>query len=141
MKKQITKATMSLCLCISLAIFVISCGQNKTSEHESSTINTKVSEPMKYTVVLEGNFGVSAKGFVYEYTKDGDRFYQNEFSIKNGESKTFTAQKEAYKVKVYAEMWPWTDVEGWVDLVYILSEGETKVISINDNTKFMRVEP
>ena len=96
---------------------------------------------MKYTVVLEGNYGLSAKGIAYEYTKDGDRFYQNEFSLNNGESKTFTAQKEAYKVKVYAEMWPWTDVKGWVDLVYILSEGETKVISLNDNTKFMRVEP
>ena len=141
MKKQIVIVLKHICLCVSFAIVVVSCGSSKTSDNESSVANTKESAPMKYTVVLEGNYGLSAKGIAYEYTKDGDRFYQNEFSLNNGESKTFTAQKEAYKVKVYAEMWPLTDVKGWVDLVYILSEDETKVISLNDNTKFMRAEP
>lgn len=95
---------------------------------------------MKYTVLLEGDLGMSANVIVYEYTREGDRFHQNQFTIKNGESRTFTAQKGAYKVKVYGEVWPW-DVKGWVELVYILSEGETKVISLNDHTKFFRMEP
>ena len=95
----------------------------------------------RYIVTLEGNYNESAAVIVYEYTKEGDRFHQNEFSLKRGESKTFTAQKNAYKVKVYAEMWPWKNVSGWMDLVYILSADETKVITLNDNTKYFNSEP
>ena len=125
-------------LCVFLAV---SCGTNNTSTKDSvSTIETEAA-PKRYTVTLEGNYNESAEIIVYEYTKEGERFHQNEFSLKRGESKTFTAQKNAYKVKVYAEMWPWKNVSGWMNLVYILSAEETKEITLNDNTKYFNSEP
>ena len=131
------KITLELVLVMLMASLVWSCGSH--SDSNDTTTNANVLK--KYTIVLEGDYASSANVMVFEYTKDGDRFHQNEFSIKNGERKTFTAQKEAYKIKVYAEMWPFTSVKGWVDLVYILSEEETKTISLNDHTKFSRIEP
>lgn len=85
-------------------------------------------------------FSVKLNVIAFKYTKEGDRIYENDFSLDRGERKTFEAQKDAYKVKLYVRFWP-TSSEGWVPLVYILSEGDAKLISVDDHTRLDRHEP
>lgn len=124
-----------------LSLLMLSCGQNENRRDDSNSATVERSAPKKYSVELrEDMFSVKLNVIAFEYTKEGDRIYENDFSLDRGECKTFEAQKDAYKVKLYVKHWP-ASSEGWVPLVYILSEGDTKMISVDDHTRLDRYEP
>ena len=83
---------------------------------------------------------------VFECTESGDKIYENEFQLVAGNSKTFTAQPNVKKVKVYVMFCtPLGHIgemsEGWLPLVYYLSPDEIKEIKIDTYVEMSRREP
>ena len=126
---------------VMLSIFMWSCGSNGGGSN-----NTQNDVPMQYTVCTSEDLLFPTKSIkVFECTENGDKIYENEFILGLGDSKTFTAQPNVKKVKVYLTLqnpldWR-NDHYGWMPLVYYLSPNESKVIKIDNNIELHRQEP
>ena len=82
---------------VMLSIFMWSCGSNGGGSN-----NTQNDVPMQYTVCTSEDLLFPTKSIkVFECTENGDKIYENEFILGLGDSKTFTAQPNVKKVKVY----------------------------------------
>lgn len=124
-----------------------SCSSNGGVNGDSS--NSQKETPMRYTVSFSDDFAFPVKSIiVFECAENGDKIYENEFVSGRGESKTFTAQPHAKKVKVYLSLTNILDLDpfskginGWLPLVYYLSPNETKVIRIDNHVRRSQFEP
>ena len=119
--------------------------RNHKTNNDDYGISHK-SAPMQYTVSFSDDFLFPVKGIiVYECTENGDKIFENEFISGKGQSKTFTAQPQTQKIKVYLSLQdPLTiqgEYNGWLPLVYYLSPDEIKVIRIDNHVKQQRIEP
>lgn len=112
-------------------------------------------EPMQYTINIDENFVYpirtengyesGAKVRVFECTENGDKIYQNDFVVLAGSTKTFTAQSQTHKIKVYLSFCsildPRKEFNGWLPLVYYLSPNDNKEISIDYFVNLSNSEP
>ena len=94
---------------------------------------SKESQPSSYTITNQT--GIDGTVFVHECTDAGETVFIQNATIKNGSSKTFTANDKAVKVKIYIE-----DLDRWVQQVYYLEGSDTKIV-INGQTIVGRQEP
>lgn len=131
---------------VAMTIGLTSCG-NGTSVQSPTKQRVEELTPMKYTIHFTDDFAFSVKSVnVFECTENGDKIYQNAFVSGRGESKTFTAQPETKKVKVYLSLVnplePFgSGYNGWLPLVYYLSPNEPKIIQIDNHVQQIRMEP
>lgn len=155
--KKIVFFMVSLFLMV-FSPLMISCGGG-TSSTSNNTVQEKKpqakQEPMQYTVSVDENFVFpvdlgdrfeSGANFrVFECTENGDKIYQNDFVVLKGSSKTFTAQPNVQKVKVYLSFLnildPRDKYEGWLPLVYYLTPNENKEIHVDLHVELSRFEP
>lgn len=137
---------------------IISCngGTSATSDNTVQEEEPQAKqEPMQYTVSVDENFifpvdlgdrfESGANFRVYECTENGDKIYQNDFVVLKGSSKTFTAQPNVQKVKVYLSFLnildPREKYEGWLPLVYYLTPNENKEIHVDLHVELSHFEP
>lgn len=110
-------------------------------------------DPQRYTIKLSNDYSLpwAQDITVYECDENGDKFYDNKFSLKQrGESKTFTAQPRTKKIKVlvtwevidlsWRHSYPRTESD-WLPLVYYLSPEKPIVIEIGNRTSLSPREP
>lgn len=93
-------------------------------------------ESKTYTVTYNGRYEYATIK-VFEYNKNGDPIANRGGSFKKGNTRTYTADKNATKVKLYLDL-PF-DI-GWVKTVYTLSSSQTDIV-IDDNTQLVFNEP
>lgn len=139
---------------------MFSCGGHTSAISEDTVQEEELQEkqePKQYTISVDENFifpiglgendnvEYGAKFCVFECTENGDKIYQNEFVVLKGSSKTFTAQPNVQKVKVYLSFMNILDIrknyEGWLPLVYYLTPNENKDIHVDVYVKLSRLEP
>ena len=98
--------------------------------------------PKKYSVTNNISFGSSTKFTILECNEIRDKIFNSAQTFSKGETKTFTAQDDAVKVKIYVKVESYFgNVTGYVQQVFYLQEGETKSITIDDNTIIGSQEP
>ncbi len=145
MKIVLIKETIHI-VAIVMAIGLTSCG-NGTPVQLSTKQRSEELTPMKYTIYFTDDFAFSVKSVnVFECTENGDKIYRNAFVSGRGESKTFTAQPETKKVKVYLSLVnplePFgSGYNGWLPLVYYLSPNGPKIIQIDNHVQQIQMEP
>lgn len=101
-----------------------------------------VTQPKKFTVTCNVSYGYSRTFTILQYNDSGEKIYSNSYSFAKGETKSFTSQNDAVKIKIYIKIESvMGDVKGWVQQVYYLNEGSTKSIVINDDTIIGNYEP
>ena len=143
--------------CGAMLSLLISCGggTSTTSDNAVQEELQAKQEPMQYTVSVDDNFifpvdlgdrfESGANFRVFECTENGDKIYQNDFVVLKGSSKTFTAQPNVQKVKVYLSFLnildPRDKYEGWLPLVYYLTPNENKEIHVDLHVELSRFEP
>ena len=109
----------------------------------------KASQPAKYTIKKGDITTTFLDVFAYECDASGDRIHENECHFKWDENqpKTFTAQPEATKLKLYVSFNNGSDMisfgagEGWVQIAYPLRRGETTDIVLDGYTSIGRNMP
>ncbi len=98
--------------------------------------------PKKYSITNNITFGSSTKFTIFECNEIGDKIYNAAETFSKGETKTFTAQDDAVKVKIYIKVESYFgNVTGYVQQVFYLQEGETKSIIIDGDTIIGSQEP
>lgn len=143
--------------CGAMLSLLVSCGggTSTTSDNAVQEELQAKQEPMQYTVSVDDNFifpvdlgdrfESGANFRVFECTENGDKIYQNDFVVLKGSSKTFTAQPNVQKVKVYLSFLnildPREKYEGWLPLVYYLTPNNNKEIHVDLHVELSHFEP
>lgn len=99
-------------------------------------------QPKKYSVTNNVTYGYSTTLTIFECNEVGDKIKNVSEKFSDGETKTYTAEDNAVKIKIYVKAESiFGDVKGWVQQVYYLQEGSTKSIVVDDNTIVGSYEP
>ena len=99
-------------------------------------------QPKKYAITNRVTYGYSTTLTIFECNEVGDKISNVAEKFSEGETKTYTANDNAVKIKIYVKAESvFGDVKGWVQQVYYLDEGNTKSITIDDNTIVGSYEP
>lgn len=154
MNRIFTKSAVLICA-VALVIGMTSCETQaeKEAKAEAARIEAekaaKAAQPAKYTITIGSIATTFVDVIAYECDDSGDRIHENECHFKwdGSHSKTFTAQPEAKKLKLYAsfnngsDMMTFGAAQGWVQITYPLRHGETTDVKIDGNTNVGRNMP
>lgn len=139
-----TKFLMVTMLIASI-LCLVSCSKEDTPKAKTYTLNYQ--QDVTDIVGTSGNYGYDADICFIEYNEANERINIQEVSNpKFNTQKTFTANENAVKVKVYIDAVLSygsleTDFERWVQQVYYLKEGEDVEILISNETRVGTSEP
>ncbi len=113
----------------------------------------KATPQTTYTVVYNisdistSSISVTTDVTLFEYNEAGEKIGNNSMkSVHTGTTKTFTASKNAVKVKVYIDVemsngTSTSSMKKWVQQVYYLEEGADIKIQLEDSTMIGNYEP
>jgi len=141
MRKKI-KMMVVLIMATAMTMGTTSCETQAEKEAKANQEN-EIDQPTKYRIeVSDVIFRIDVCAF--ECDAVGDRIYENDvtFTTKGATTKTFTAQPEAKKLKLYMVYdYSFGKAEGWVQIAYPLKQGETTVIRLDGHTSLGRNMP
>lgn len=125
-----------------LASFALSCEKEKQEEPARPTTYTVTMAMSSVTTTSAAHYDLTA----FEYNEAGEKVANNTLTMAvNGSTKTFTANQNAVKVKLYIKMYAdntaVTPQYLWVQQVFYLEEGSNIDITVEDHTKVGRAEP
>ena len=125
-----------------LASITLSCEKEKPEEPARPTTYTVTMAMSSVTPTSAAHYDLTA----FEYNEAGEKVANNTLTMAvNGSTRTFTANQNAVKVKLYIKMYAdntaITPQYLWVQQVFYLEEGSNIDITIEDHTKVGRAEP
>lgn len=107
----------------------------------SSCTNEENGLNRNYTVTYNSDYGYSTTIRVFECNEIGDKVNDVSANYSKGETKSFTAQQNTVKLKVYVKSESmFGNITGYVQRAYYLSSSPTSIV-IDDNTVIGNSEP
>lgn len=107
----------------------------------SSCIKEENGLNRNYAVTYNSDYGYSTTIRVFECNEIGDKINDVSAKYSKGETKSFTAQQNTVKLKVYVKSESvFGNITGYVQRVYYLSSSPTSIV-IDDNTVIGNSEP
>ena len=133
---------LMMVILLTMIVGISSCETTAQKETKANQEN-EIDQPTKYRIeVSDVIFRIDVRAF--ECDAVGDRIYENDvtFTTEGATTKTFTAQPEAKKLKLYMVYdYSFGKAEGWVQIAYPLKQGETTVIRLDGHTSLGRNMP
>ena len=125
-----------------LASAALSCEKEKQEEPARPTTYTVTMAMSSVMPTSAAHYDLTA----FEYNEAGEKVANNTLTMAvNGSTRTFTANQNAVKVKLYIKMYSDNSAAPaqyyWVQQVFYLEEGKNIEIKVEDHTKVGKTEP